>query len=80
MTAANILPPGYRMDWGGQFELQQAANRRLSIVIPKEKEEEALALARGAGNHREAVELLRTPGLLSDSLQALAELSVHRTH
>jgi len=32
--AANILPPGYRIDWGGQFELQQAANRRLSIVIP----------------------------------------------
>jgi len=28
----------------------------------------------------EAVELLRPPGLLSESLQALAELSVHRTH
>jgi len=34
VEAANILPPGYRIDWGGQFELQQAANRRLSIVIP----------------------------------------------
>jgi cobalt-zinc-cadmium resistance protein CzcA len=28
------LPPGYFITWGGQFELQQAANRRLGIVIP----------------------------------------------
>lgn len=28
------LPPGYRVRWGGQFELQQAANRRLAVVIP----------------------------------------------
>ena len=28
------LPIGYRVDWGGQFELQQAANRRFAIVIP----------------------------------------------
>jgi len=28
------LPPGYRLAWGGQFELQQAANRRLAIAIP----------------------------------------------
>lgn len=28
------LPPEYHIVWGGQFELQQAANRRLSIVIP----------------------------------------------
>ncbi len=28
------LPPGYLITWGGQFELQQAANRRLMIVIP----------------------------------------------
>ncbi len=31
---ADILPPGYRVAWGGQFELQQAANRRLAFVIP----------------------------------------------
>ncbi len=29
-----VLPPEYAIVWGGQFELQQAANRRLSIVIP----------------------------------------------
>ncbi|MCZ6674431.1 MAG: CusA/CzcA family heavy metal efflux RND transporter [Verrucomicrobia bacterium] len=28
------LPPGYRVRWGGQFELQQAANKRLALVIP----------------------------------------------
>jgi cobalt-zinc-cadmium resistance protein CzcA len=28
------LPAGYRLAWGGQFELHQAANERLSIVVP----------------------------------------------
>ena len=28
------LPPGYLVTWGGQFELQQQANRRLMLVIP----------------------------------------------
>ena len=28
------LPPGYFALWGGQFELQQAANKRLKIVVP----------------------------------------------
>lgn len=28
------LPPGYFATWGGQFRLQQEANRRLAIVIP----------------------------------------------
>jgi len=28
------LPPGYLVNWGGQFQLQQEANERLSIVIP----------------------------------------------
>lgn len=28
------LPPGYIIRWGGQFELQQAANKRLAVVIP----------------------------------------------
>lgn len=31
---ANVLPPGYRVEWGGQFELQEAANRRLAFIIP----------------------------------------------
>ena len=28
------LPPGYLTRWGGQFELQQAANKRLMVVVP----------------------------------------------
>lgn len=28
------LPPGYSMVWGGQFENQERANRRLAIVLP----------------------------------------------
>ena len=28
------LPPGYLVTWGGQFRLQQEANKRLSIVVP----------------------------------------------
>jgi len=28
------LPPGYFITWGGQFELQQQANRRFAVVIP----------------------------------------------
>lgn len=34
VSQADILPTGYRVAWGGQFELQQAANRRLAVVIP----------------------------------------------
>lgn len=34
-TNANLdLPPGYRVEWGGQFELQQQANARFAVVIP----------------------------------------------
>jgi cobalt-zinc-cadmium resistance protein CzcA len=28
------LPPGYRLVWGGQFENQQRAARRLAVVVP----------------------------------------------
>lgn len=28
------LPPGYKITWGGLFELQQQANRRLMLIIP----------------------------------------------
>jgi len=28
------LPPGYRVVWGGQYKLQQEANKRLAVVIP----------------------------------------------
>lgn len=28
------LPTGYHLEWGGQFELMQAVNKRLSVVVP----------------------------------------------
>jgi len=28
------IPAGYRLAWGGQFELHEAANKRLMIIIP----------------------------------------------
>ncbi len=35
LTDANLdLPAGYRVVWGGQFELQQQANARFAVVIP----------------------------------------------
>ena len=35
VTESNLdLPPGYRVVWGGQFELQQQANARFKVVIP----------------------------------------------
>ena len=34
LDAALPLPPGYSIDWGGQFENQQRSMRRLMIVLP----------------------------------------------
>lgn len=33
-AGALALPAGYRMEWEGQFELQQQANARFAVVIP----------------------------------------------
>ncbi len=34
VAAAVPLPPGYAMTWGGQFENQQRAVKRLQVIIP----------------------------------------------
>ena len=34
VKAQVTMPAGYRLVWGGQFELQQAANQRLAWVVP----------------------------------------------
>jgi len=35
LVAARLkLPPGYRIEWSGQFEAMQRANERLAIVVP----------------------------------------------
>ncbi|MDD5718353.1 MAG: CusA/CzcA family heavy metal efflux RND transporter [Candidatus Krumholzibacteria bacterium] len=34
LAAELALPPGYLLEWAGQYRLQQQANRRLAVVIP----------------------------------------------
>jgi cobalt-zinc-cadmium resistance protein CzcA len=34
VAMAVALPPGYRMTWGGQFENQRRATKRLQIIVP----------------------------------------------
>ena len=34
ISEAVELPAGYFVEWGGQFELQQEANKRLALVVP----------------------------------------------
>lgn len=34
IAASIVLPTGYFVNWGGQFELQQQANQRLGVVVP----------------------------------------------
>jgi cobalt-zinc-cadmium resistance protein CzcA len=34
IDAKVTLPPGYLASWGGQFALQQEANKRLALVVP----------------------------------------------
>jgi cobalt-zinc-cadmium resistance protein CzcA len=34
VAAEVVLPPGYRITWGGQFENQQRAVKRLMVIVP----------------------------------------------
>jgi cobalt-zinc-cadmium resistance protein CzcA len=34
IAAGVTLPPGYRIKWGGQFENQQRAMKRLAVIVP----------------------------------------------
>jgi cobalt-zinc-cadmium resistance protein CzcA len=34
VAASVVMPPGYEMTWGGEFENQQRAIKRLGVVIP----------------------------------------------
>jgi heavy metal efflux system protein len=34
VAASVVLPPGYRMTWGGQFENQRRATKRLEVIVP----------------------------------------------
>lgn len=73
-VAAKVkLPPGYSLTWGGQFENQQRAARRLMIVVPI-----ALMLIGGLlhvtfGNARQAIlVMMNVPLALIGGIFALA--------
>ena len=34
MLFRSVLPPGYSISWGGQFENQQRAVKRLAVIVP----------------------------------------------
>jgi len=60
-TQANLeLPPGYRVEWGGQFELQQQANARFAVVIPITLGIVLLILLLAFGRLKSAILILRS--------------------
>ncbi|MBV2233926.1 MAG: CusA/CzcA family heavy metal efflux RND transporter [Sterolibacterium sp.] len=52
------LPPGYSMQWGGEFENQQRAARRLSLVVPLALAAIFIVLFMTFGSVRQAVLIL----------------------
>ncbi len=73
LAAANLLPPGYFVEWGGQFENLEAASKRLAIVVPV-----ALLLifvllyaAQGSASHA-ALIYLNVPFAITGGVFALA--------
>ena len=66
------LPDGYFITWGGQFELQQQANKRLAIVVPITLLAICLLLFSSFGNLRNAILiLLNIPLALVGGIAAL---------
>ncbi len=66
------LPPGYHLAWGGQFRLQQEANRRLALVVPATLLAVLLLLFRSFGSFRSsALILLNIPLALVGGVAAL---------
>lgn len=67
------LPPGYRVSWGGQYRLQQEANRRFAVVVPITLLLVFLLLYASFGRMRSAVLiLLNIPLALVGGVAALA--------
>ncbi|MCI0405224.1 MAG: efflux RND transporter permease subunit, partial [candidate division Zixibacteria bacterium] len=66
------LPPGYYLEWGGAFENQQRANRRLAIVMPLTVLLVFSLLYTTFGNARQALlVLLNLPFALTGGVLAL---------
>ena len=67
------LPPGYLVTWGGQFRLQQEANKRLEVVVPITLLGVALLLYSSFGSLKNtALILLNIPLALVGGVLALA--------
>ena len=65
-------PPGYAIAWGGQFELQQKANRRLLVVTPVTLALVALLLFAVFSSFREVlIILINIPLALTGGILAL---------
>lgn len=65
-------PPGYAVAWGGQFELQQKANRRLLVVTPLTLALVALLLFVAFSSFREVlIILINIPLALTGGILAL---------
>jgi cobalt-zinc-cadmium resistance protein CzcA len=67
------IPPQYMLTWGGQFELQQRANRRLALIAPLTLILVALLLFAALDSGRETlVILINIPLALTGGIIALA--------
>ena len=72
------LPPGYTMTWGGEFESQQRAMRRLAIIVPIAVLIICLLLYGAFGRFRSAlVVLAASPLCLPGAALALAVAGVN---
>ncbi len=72
VAAALTLPPGYRIEWGGQFENQARATARLALVVPLSIAIIFLLLFVTFGNVRHAaLVLLNVPFALVGGVAAL---------
>lgn len=73
VAAAVRLPPGYQVTWGGEFENQQRAMKRLSIVIPVALVITFLLLFSAFGSIRDAtIIILHVPFALIGGVLGLA--------
>jgi cobalt-zinc-cadmium resistance protein CzcA len=71
------LPPGYFLEYGGQFENQQRAMRRLSVVVPLALTLIFILLYMALGSFRDAVlVILNLPFALGGGVMAIAAIGM----
>ena len=78
MLFRSVLPPGYTITWGGQFENQQRAVKRLAIIVPITLLLIFSLLFWAFGSVRKAIlVLLIVPGSMIGGIAALALAGLH---